>query len=140
MVAKGCAWTVNSTDRNPNWDIDLRDGKVGEATVAKMLSVETVEVKTDRRWHVTGNIYVETEYYSREKGDWVASGITTSEASHWAYVLEGMVIMVPTDDLRHIVRGYGSPIRCNIEPNPSKGMLIKFSHFAQYFGGRLGNW
>lgn len=128
------------SNTNPNWDIDLRDGQAGEKTVAGILSVETVEVKTDRRWHQTGNIYIERSYFSRIHGHYISSGIDTSRASHWAFVLQGMVIMIPTEDLRKIVDNYGHPIHCNIQPNPSTGVLIKVSSILDYFGGKHGEW
>jgi len=45
-----------------NWDIDLRYGQIGEKYVENLLTnVETVEVKRDKRWIETGNIYIETQ-------------------------------------------------------------------------------
>lgn len=110
--------------KDSNWDIDLRDGLAGESKVADLLSLDTLEVKTDRRWHETGNIYVETEYWSREHDAWVESGIRTTKATHWAYVLEDCVIIVPTYRLREMLWENGKPINCNIPPNPSRGYLI----------------
>ena len=47
--------------KDSNWDLDLRAGLSGESKVADLLSLDTVEVKTDRRWWETGNVYIETE-------------------------------------------------------------------------------
>jgi hypothetical protein len=110
--------------RDSNWDIDLRAGLAGESKVADLLSLDTLEVKTDRRLHETGNIYIETEYWSREQNAWIESGIRTTKATHWAYVLEDCVIIVPTYRLREMLWEKGRPIDCNIPPNPSRGYLI----------------
>jgi hypothetical protein len=110
--------------RDSNWDIDLRAGLAGESKVADLLSLDTLEVKTDRRWHETGNIYIETEYWSREQNAWIESGIRTTKATHWAYVLEDCVIIVPTYRLREMLWEKGRPIDCNIPPNTSRGYLI----------------
>ena len=51
-----------------NWDIDLRYGKIGEQYVENLLTnVETVEVKRDKRWIETGNIYIETQCWSDKR-------------------------------------------------------------------------
>lgn len=118
--------------KDSNWDIDLRDGLAGESKVADLLSLDTLEVKTDRRWHETGNIYIETEYWSREADAWVESGIRTTKATHWAYVLEECVIIVPTYRLREAVWEAAKPITCNIPPNPSRGYLITPSALLEY--------
>lgn len=107
-----------------DWDLDLRDGQAGESMVANLLSLETIEVKTDRRWYQTGNIYIETECWYNNSQSWEPSGIRVSKASHWAYVLEDSVIIVPTDRLREVVWKSQRPIMCNIPPNPSKGYLL----------------
>lgn len=115
-----------------DFDIDFRAGQAGEQSVATMLSIDTVEVKTDLQWHKTGNLYIETEYFSREEQRWVHSGISTTKATHWAFELGGVALVVPTKDLRDIVWQYGSPIACNVPPNPSRGFLIKVIDILQF--------
>lgn len=109
---------------NSDWDIDLRDGKLGESKVADLLSLKTVEVKTDRRWKETGNIYIETECYYVNDNRWKPSGVRVSKASHWAFVLESSVLIIPTDILKEVVWNSNRPITCNIPPNPSRGYLV----------------
>ena len=111
--------------KDSNWDLDLRDGMVGESKIADLLHLDTVEVKTDRRWHETGNVYIETECYYVNEDAWKPSGIRVSQASHWAFVLEDSVLIVPLHRLREAVWETGKPITCNIPPNPSRGYLIK---------------
>lgn len=110
--------------KDSNWDLDLRAGLTGESKVADLLSLDTVEVKTDRRWHKTGNLYIETECYYQASQSWEPSGIRVSKATHWAFVLEDSVLIVPTHRLKEVIWESSRPITCNIPPNPSRGYLI----------------
>lgn len=121
---------------NSDFDIDLKFGKEGENTVANILSIETVEVKRDKRWKETGNLYIETECWYNASQSWKESGLSVSKATHYAFVLENMVVIVTTPDLKEIVKTRGREIRCQIEPNPSKGYLIKLSDIVEH---QLGN-
>lgn len=110
--------------KDSNWDLDLRAGELGESRVADLLSLDTVEVKTDRRWKETGNIYIETECYYVADNSWKPSGLRVSKATHWAFMLEDSVLIVPLHRLVEMVWEVGRPITCNIPPNPSRGYLI----------------
>jgi hypothetical protein len=118
--------------KNSDFDIDLKFGKEGEDTVANLLSIETVEVKRDKRWKETGNLYIETECWYNNSQSWEPSGLSVSKATHYSFVLENMVVILPTPDLKAIVEKNGRPIECKIEPNPSKGYLIKLSHMVEH--------
>lgn len=107
-----------------DWDLDLRYGLDAEGSVRRVLTIETVEVKSDRRWKITGNIYIETSCYHVNKGEFERSGIATSKATHWAFVLEDLTLIVTTEDLINTLNAYGVKTACQIEPNPSKGYLI----------------
>ena len=110
--------------KDSNWDLDLRAGEQGESKVADLLSLDTVEVKTDRRWRETGNIYIETECYYVKTNSWEKSGLSVSKATHWAFVLVDSVLIVPTFSLREAVYDTNRTITANIPPNPSRGFLI----------------
>lgn len=110
--------------KDSNWDLDLRAGELGESKVADLLSLDTVEVKTDRRWRQTSNLYIETECYYVADNAWKPSGIRVSKATHWAFVLEDTVLIVPLYRLMEAVYELGRSITCNIPPNPSRGYLI----------------
>ena len=110
--------------KNSNWDLDLRDGELGESKVADLLSLDTVEVKTDRRWKDTGNLYIETECWYVGDDTWKPSGVRVSKATHWAFVLEDSVLIIPLHRLKEAVWEVGRPITCNIPPNPSRGYLV----------------
>jgi len=78
-----------------NFDLDLEDGKEGEEFVRQLLTGKfTIEVKRDFIAKNTGNVFIETHQYGRP------SGINTSQAEYWAFVLERRVFIVPTDELR----------------------------------------
>ena len=110
--------------KNSSWDLDYRDGLEGESLIADLLHLDTVEVKKDRRWVETGNIYIETECYYQNENEWRPSGIRVSEATHWAFVLEDMSLIIERYRLIDAVHERGKPITCNIPPNPSRGYLI----------------
>lgn len=118
--------------KNSDWDLDFRDGLAGESKVRDLLSLDTIEVKTDRRWHETGNVYIETECYYVTDDAVKLSGLSVTQASHWAFVLEDSVMIIPTDKLKIMVSEFGTPITCDIEPNTSRGYLIKPSHMIEY--------
>jgi hypothetical protein len=84
-----------------NFDLDLEYGEAGESKLLSILNgAKKVEVKTDRLAHLTGNIAIEFRYKGR------LSGISTTEADYWAFVLlEGaVIIMIETDRLKKIAR------------------------------------
>ena len=110
--------------KDSNWDLDLRAGEAGESKIADLLSLDTVEVKTDRRWKDTGNLYIETECYYKNSQAWEPSGLQVSKATHWAFVLEDSVLIVPLFRLKEAVYERGREVTCNIPPNPSRGYLI----------------
>ena len=96
--------------KDSNWDLDLRAGLEGESRVADLLSLDTVEVKTDRRWLDTGNLYIETECFQQSTQTWEPSGIRTTKATHWAFVLEDSVLIVPLFRLSEAVYDVGREI------------------------------
>jgi hypothetical protein len=109
-----------------DFDLDYTFGAAGESLVNELLTGgKTVEVKRDRRWWVTGNIYVEVECWYNNSQTWEPSGLTVTKADYWAFVLESGVVMVPTNHVKYAVKVFGRAITCNIEPNFSKGYLIK---------------
>jgi hypothetical protein len=109
-----------------DFDLDFADGRVGEELVDKLLTGGlTVEVKTDRKWADTGNLYVETSCYRTSTQQWHKSGLDVSIAAYWAFVLNGGTLLVPTNIVRRAIAMYGRYITCDIEPNPTKGWLLR---------------
>jgi len=87
--------------KKKGFDLDLASGAAGEQLVASVLS--KIEVKTDYIVSNTGNIVV--EYQCRGKD----SGISTTEAEWWAFVLEGgdyageIITLIKTSRLRKLI-------------------------------------
>ena len=109
-----------------DFDLDFAYGHEGEQLVRELLTGGlTVEVKRDRRWVETGNIYIETAFYSRSTYNWIESGVMKTKADRWAFILENLVIIATIDDVKKAIDKYGRPISNEREPNPSKGFLIK---------------
>tara|TARA_Y200000002_G_scaffold86142_1_gene68621 strand:- start:26568 stop:26990 length:423 start_codon:yes stop_codon:yes gene_type:complete len=85
---------------------DLEFGLKWENKLKKILTDVKVEVKTDRKWSVTGNLAVEIE--SRGK----PSGIRVTTAHYWSFILwekdveNPSIILIPTDKLKIFVEFY----------------------------------
>jgi hypothetical protein len=108
-----------------SFDIDFGYGRKGEQLVEELLTGgRTVEVKRDRKWWITNNLYIEVECWFKKSESWEASGLMVTEASHWAFVLEQAVFIIPTHILKKGVLELGREISCEIPPNKSKGYLI----------------
>lgn len=120
-----------------DFDLDFSKGKAGEnlveGAIVALCEGSTVEVKTDLKWQKTGNLYVETECFYQTSQSWEPSGLSVTKATHWAFVLNGLIIILPTDDLRKVVEVEGTTIECKIEPNPSRGFLIRPEHILARF-------
>lgn len=111
--------------KNSAFDLDFSYGRKGETLVEELMTGGyTVEVKRDRKWAVTNNLYIETRCYYVSSGSWEASGLAVTEADYWAFVLESSVLMIRTPVLRFATAEYGRPITCDIPPNKSSGYLI----------------
>lgn len=109
-----------------DFDLDLETGQEGEEFVRSLLTGRlTVEVKRDLRWKDTGNLYIESQCWSKKNMWWCPSGISVTKAAYWAFVLQGSVLIVPTDVLKNVCNLWGKPIDCITPPNPSKGYLVQ---------------
>lgn len=108
-----------------DFDLDLSYGHQGESLVYELLTGgKTVEVKRDRKWKITGNVYIECQCWFQGTQSWKDSGLFVSKAAYWAFVLNEMVLLVSYDDLVKAVAKYGKQTECRIEPNFSKGFLL----------------
>jgi hypothetical protein len=93
------------TGYEPRFDIDLKRGKVGEnktLDIIDAINEGRIEVKTDYGVWKTGNLYIEYEKQNRQ-GDWVASGIASTEADYWAFAFKDGAIFVETSRLKQLV-------------------------------------
>jgi len=86
-------------DYNNDFRYDLKLGQIHEQWLADVLTDASIEVKRDYLAAKTGRLFV--EFQSRGK----PSGLATSEAEYWAFVLYGhKVVILPTESLRDICR------------------------------------
>lgn len=109
-----------------SFDLDFSYGRKGEQLVEELLTDgKRIEVKRDRKWHLTGNVYIETECFFTKNNEWAASGLAVTEAEYWAFVLKKTVLMLPTNVLWYAVKTFGRDITCEIPPNLSRGYLVK---------------
>lgn len=116
----------------PNFDIDAAVGRQGELfcrDIAKGIADGSVEVKTDQRVLSTGNVYV--EYECVRGGQWLPSGIQTTQAEFWAFSLDNTVLVAaPVADIRRAARiAYRLDKRaeCKRGSHPTRGALIPIS-------------
>ena len=122
---------LTSTGYQPDFDLDLRVGALGEHLVGTfwedLQRSGTVEVKVDRGAWQTGNHYVEVHQWDGQR--WKPSGISTTKAVWWAVVSPSSAgfVVVRTDVLRGLVRDAPQrtqPIK-NGKTNASAGRLVK---------------
>ena len=120
-----------------SFDLDFRYGYAGEQLVEELLTNgKTVEVKRDRRWYETGNLYIEVECWYNSTQSWQASGIAVTEADYWAFVLEESVLMIPTINVIQAINQHGRQITCEIPPNKSRGFLITVNDLLAVMGNK----
>lgn len=124
--------TTTSTGYNPDFDIDLRTGALGEHLVGTfwedLQRTGTVEVKVDRGAWKTGNHYVETAQ-SSDGVNWRASGINTTKAVWWVVASpeDAGFLCVKVVLLKRLAAEAPEaeqPIRSD-KTNASKGRLVK---------------
>jgi multimeric flavodoxin WrbA len=72
-----------------SFDLDFSYGRKGEQLVEELLTEgKRIEVKRDRKWHLTGNVYIEVECFFTKNNEWAPSGLAVTEAEYWAFVLK----------------------------------------------------
>ena len=86
------------------FDIDLDFGLKYEKSLANILKLGKVEVKTERdKWNDTRNIAIELSWNGK------ASGLNATEAEYWAHILTCKgdikgIILLPVERLKEIVK------------------------------------
>ncbi len=114
--------------RQPDWDVDRRHGEEAESLFAKLGNQTlsgTAEVKRDMRALDTGRVYIEHE--CRTSVGWRPSGIQSTKADTWVFVLGPVLLAVPTDAVRDLYRAAvkaGAGAQCVVGSHPTKGVLV----------------
>lgn len=113
----------------PRFDIDMEVGRQGEIFITSVIDSlkdgASVETKTDVRALQTGNIYVEFECF--RLGQWRKSGIATTEAEVWVFVLGVAALCIPTETLKVLARLRWHAGGVREQPrgsHPTKGVII----------------
>lgn len=112
----------------PDFDLDLAYGEAAEAHVWGLLNMPQcrVEVKADRRYVDTGNVFVEVAQLPRGATEYKRSGIYVTQANYWAFSIGPAVSIIPTSVIRAVVSNQdGPPIDGGLSgDNPTKGYPI----------------
>lgn len=103
-----------------NFRHDLEVGQLAEKEIGELLSEKKLEIKKDMLAKKTGNVFV--EYMSRGK----PSGIQRSEADYYCFVVEQLIIFIPTKELKLLIapfKGTKRDVRGG-DNNTSRGILL----------------
>ena len=83
---------------NSDFRYDLKRGQDAEKWLAGLLESDAMEVKRDFIASTSNRVFV--EFSCRDK----PSGIMTTEADHWGFVLDDCAVLIPTAKLRLLVQ------------------------------------
>jgi len=120
------------TQPDKRWDLDLPFGQFGEEMLRDILcdkSSSQIEVKRDRMVGTTGNLAIEYECNG------VPSGIATTKAKWWGYILSGpgyedeVITMMPTARCKRIARRSGLRRVTGGDGNRAKMVLVPLSEW-----------
>jgi hypothetical protein len=123
------------TSRQPNWDIDREIGEQAEVWVSdirKAMERGALEVKRDTKAMSTGNLYV--EYECRRGGVYCASGIQTTKADAWVFVVvkDELALVIETVALRKLCGKPGIRIAEETDgSHPTKGYLLPMTYVVR---------
>jgi len=128
----------------PRFDVDMERGKIGEDLLELLFEDSQdpsvrIEVKTDYKTNITGNIYVETHKYRNGDVDSaVPSGINGTESKWWAQASpDGTAILfIKTDALREYIDIVEPPKSAqpisNAHSAASLGVLVSMKGLMKY--------
>lgn len=124
----------------PHFDLDLKVGEQGEAVVKAGLT-GLVEVKTDRRVHETGNLYIEVWQFSKpDRSDKRRSGLSVTQAKWWiTTTLQGNgFIAIKTEDLKALIKANNYKLTSqpivSESTNGSMGYLVPLKDITKHIG------
>lgn len=88
----------------PGFDVDLRHGEAREEAFVHVLLRDKVEVKSDCKAQLTGNVAIEYEQVGQDNQRH-PSGIATTDAHWWAIeYARGRWQLIETDQLKELAR------------------------------------
>lgn len=126
---------MEALNRDYRFDFTLKEGQAKEQWMQELLgSTEPrVETKWDRPSLETGNLYVEYQDDPDAKGIWKPSGIATTEADCWIFILGDPVLGflgLPTETVRGLARDAYRRGRTSVQPYgscPTRGALVSLN-------------
>lgn len=106
-----------------NFAADLSYGKAGEFWVDQLGGAVSIEVKRDRKWATTGNLFFEISCSGKE------SGVMATEASYFAYILSSGDLNVAmyvwhTDTLKKALQRHLNDGLCKTVKGGDRGAVI----------------
>lgn len=118
-------------NHNSKFDVDLKFGQEGEEWLVLLAKHQTIEVKRDRVWSRTGNLYFEYHSYGKP------SGFAATEADYFAYILcnhDGAATTVflwktdmLKDSLRKLLKGGVVKTTNGGDDMATKGVIVPMS-------------
>lgn len=119
----------------PDFDIDLAHGKVAEKLARELLfGIRKVEVKREDRAPEFGTLFIETECDKGRKGWYEPSGLRTTGADYWGFLIGAIFFYVPTVWLRN-QEPHCKRAECHDGDCPTKGFRLPL---AAFFGKERG--
>ena len=116
----------------PEFDLDLRHGLTAERSVWRVLNMNAckIEVKADRRYVETGNVFIEVAQRPRGADSYKPSGIHVSEAEYWAFSSGQAFTLIPRVVIANLVAEQTRPPidGGKTGDNPTKGYPIPLRH------------
>jgi hypothetical protein len=111
------------------FDLELGYGQEGEDRVADLLGLAGSTVEVKRKRYTDLKFYVEVAQCPRGSLDYKASGINTTEADYWVYVVAdtGVVVLIPRERLKRAAAA-APPAEEKDGDNPTKGRLVDATH------------
>lgn len=112
----------------PRWDHDRVYGEQGERVVESLRELGLAgRIETKRKRYADDEFYIELQQDPGRRGAFKPSGLNTTEAEYWAYVINssGIVVFIPVVLLRDALRaGRGTRAEEDHGDNPTRGRLI----------------
>lgn len=115
------------------FDITWKYGEKAEKLVGQICDLASLageaRIEVKRKSREDGKFYVELESDPGRRGTYTPSGLSTTEADIWAFVVggTGVMLMVRPDYLREAIkRNYGFPAKETRGSCPTKGRLLDF--------------
>jgi hypothetical protein len=121
--------------RNYSFDLTYQLGLHAERVVDAFFTgdVVNIEVKRDMRWLDTGNVFIETHCYYQESGEYEESGILTTRATDWVFVMGLAKLTIPVDVILTLMKRPDSKRRPNKHGlNPSWGNILNVAEALKY--------